>query len=422
MNAILFEDHLVGQLYPVTIGRPAFGISCGSYRLIDLVRRLGYPTRTLVRPHLREPLKADFPDLLAGPPQPDEPLLLINARMVPTVSALKGLAVLAESGRPAVARSASGVAAAWIGPDHSPWDESPGGESPWDGALLCRDPAAWLDPLGLPPAEIDLPLLEYPHDLVRFHRAALVENLEDRLARGSYQEIAQGVFAAAGASLGQHVVIDDSRGPILLEEDARIGPYCYLSGPAHVGARSRVIEHAAIKDGTALGHTSKIGGEIEASIIEPYTNKQHHGFLGHSYLGSWVNLGAGTCNSDLKNTYGQVSMEYDGRKVATEMQFIGCIIGDYAKTAVNTSIFTGKTIGACAMVYGFVTTNVPSYVNYARLFGQVTEVPVEVMIATQARMFARRNVTQRPCDVQLLRDMHELTRHERKLAEEPLSL
>jgi len=171
-----------------------------------------------------------------------------------------------------------------------------------------------------------------------------------------------------------------------------------------------------------LGHTTKIGGELEASTVEPYTNKQHHGFLGHSYLGSWVNLGAGTSNSDLKNTYGKVSMEYAGRRVATEMQFIGCIVGDYAKTAVNTSIFTGKTIGACSMVYGFVTTNVPSFVNYARSFNQITEAPVDVMIATQARMFARRNVEQRPHDIQLLRDMYEMTRDERKIEVEPLSL
>jgi glucose-1-phosphate thymidylyltransferase len=172
----------------------------------------------------------------------------------------------------------------------------------------------------------------------------------------------------------------------------------------------------------SLGHTTKIGGEIEASVIEPYTNKQHHGFLGHSYLGSWINLGAGTCNSDLKNTYGQVKMEYRGQQVATGMQFLGCIMGDYAKTAINTGIFTGKTIGCCSMVYGFVTTNVPSFVNYARLFGQVTELPPEVMVATQQRMFARRSVQQRPCDVQLLNAMFELTRHERQLAGEPLSL
>jgi glucose-1-phosphate thymidylyltransferase len=74
------------------------------------------------------------------------------------------------------------------------------------------------------------------------------------------------------------------------------------------------------------------------------------------------------------------------------------------------------------MVYGFVTTNVPSYTNYARLFGQVSETPVEVMAATQARMFARRGVAQRPCDIQLLHDMYELTRHERQLGDGPISL
>jgi glucose-1-phosphate thymidylyltransferase len=115
-------------------------------------------------------------------------------------------------------------------------------------------------------------------------------------------------------------------------------------------------------------------------------------------------------------------MEYHGRKVATGMQFIGAIIGDYAKTAINTGIFTGKTIGVCSMVYGFVTTNVPSFVNYARLFAQVTEAPVEVMAATQKRMFARRGVEQRACDVQLLHDMHELTAWERQQPGEPLSL
>ena len=144
-----------------------------------------------------------------------------------------------------------------------------------------------------------------------------------------------------------------------------------------------MIEHAALKDGVSLGHTVKIGGEVEASVIEPYTNKQHHGFLGHSYLGSWINLGAGTCNSDLKNTYGKINIQYGEQKVATGMQFLGCIIGDYSKTAINTSIFTGKVIGVCSMMYGFVTSNVPSYVNYARLFGQTALLPADVMISTQ---------------------------------------
>jgi len=167
---------------------------------------------------------------------------------------------------------------------------------------------------------------------------------------------------------------------------------------------------------------TKVGGEVEASTIESYSNKQHYGYLGHSYLGSWINLGAGTCNSDLKNTYGEVTVEHGGMKLGTRMQFLGAIVGDYTKTAINTSIFTGKTIGVGSMVYGFVTGDVPSFVNYAQQFSQVTAVPLEVMVTMQARVFARRNLPQRPCDIQLLCDIYEITKDDRSgMSTAPLS-
>ncbi len=241
-----------------------------------------------------------------------------------------------------------------------------------------------------------------------------------RLAHEAFTERADGIFVRGEASVGQYAVVDNSAGPILLDNGVQVGPFCYLSGPVFAGAGTRVIEHAALKDGVALGHTVKIGGEVEASVIEPYTNKQHHGFLGHSYLGSWINLGAGTCNSDLKNTYGKINIQYGNTKVASNMQFLGCFIGDYSKTAINTSIFTGKVIGVCSMMYGFVTSNVPSYVNYARLFGQTSLLPADVMINTQQRMFARRKVEQRECDKQLIRDMYDLSADERASADQDI--
>ena len=97
-------------------------------------------------------------------------------------------------------------------------------------------------------------------------------------------------------------------------------------------------------------------------------------------------------------------------------------MGDYSKSAINTGIFTGKTIGVCSMLYGFVTTNVPSFVNYARSFGNSTEVPPDVMISTQKRMFDRRNVQQRPCDAQLINEMYELTRAEREMGTENIEI
>ena len=100
------------------------------------------------------------------------------------------------------------------------------------------------------------------------------------------------------------------------------------------------------------------------------------------------------------------------------MQFLGCVMGDYSKTAINTSIFTGKVIGVCSMLYGFATSNVPSFVNYARLFGQESLLPADVMIKSQQRMFARRKVEQRECDKQLIRDMYIQTEPERETVDQ----
>lgn len=409
MAVILFEDDAVRQLYPITVGRPAMAIGCGSYRLLDLAGRLGGPLRAIVRPHLRPIIEADYPALVGDLNHDPRGAVLLNARAVPSVEAVARLDRLVREGRYGVVRAERALVAAVLPPGTA----IPERESDWP---------AWLERLAFEPLELDWPLLEYPHDVVRYHPLILPANLEDRLKHGQYREVADGVFAHPSAKLGAYGVTDTRKGPVLLEEGAEIGPYCLLRGPVHVAEHARVIEYAALKDAVAIGHTAKIGGEVEGSVIESYTNKQHHGFLGHSYLGSWINLGAGTCNSDLKNTYGPVTMEYHGRRVATGMQFLGCMVGDYAKSAINTGFFTGKTVGVCSMLYGFVTTNVASFVNYARSFGQVTEAPVEVMVATQARMFQRRGVEQRPCDIQLLHDMFELTWHERRLAEEPLSL
>lgn len=415
MQTITFEDEGVHQLAPVTLARPAYALLCGGFRLADWLELLDDAPRTVVREHLVQIQELDFPGFrpldLHAPPRPT---LWINARLVPSHRTYQALRALRDRGEVGVVRSGDAVAVAILP-----------ATAPPPATLRAPVPKAYFDQLGLtelPPPEASLHLIEYPHHLVQYNQETLTDNLVYRLQQGSYSEVADGVFTAEHAQLGEHIVSDTRQGPVLLESHAQIGPFTYLAGPAHVGSHTRVLEHAAIKSHVTIGHTSKIGGEVEASIIESYTNKQHHGFLGHSYLGSWINLGAGTCNSDLKNTYGEVKMEYAGRKVATGMQFLGCIMGDFSKSAINTGIFTGKTVGVCSMLYGFVVANVPSFVNYARLFGQVSELPPDVMIATQRRMFARRKVSQRLADEQLIRDMFQLTRDERQLRGDSLLL
>lgn len=409
MSIVLFEDELVSRLYPITLGRPAFTIACGSYRLLDVVKEVGVPVGLRVRPHLAALVAADMAECVGAAGVEGEGALLLNARAVPLAGLIGKLKRLLKAGRPCVARSGGAVAAVLLPPGAAIANDF--SQSALDA--LCGDRA-------LPDAAMEIALLDYPHDIIRHHAAALAENLEHRLATGRYRELAPGVYAAEGAALGEFAAVDCAKGPIVLEEGAQVGPHAFLRGPLHIGHRARVNEHASLKDGVALGHTTKVGGEVECSIIEPYSNKQHYGFLGHSYIGSWVNLGAGTTNSDLKNTYGPITVEQGGQRISTDMQFMGCVVGDYAKTAINTSVFTGKIIGACSMVYGIAAQNVPSFVNYARLLGHLGELPVDVAVKTQARMFARRALQQRACDVAVLEAMHALTAHERiGLSQEP---
>jgi UDP-N-acetylglucosamine diphosphorylase / glucose-1-phosphate thymidylyltransferase / UDP-N-acetylgalactosamine diphosphorylase / glucosamine-1-phosphate N-acetyltransferase / galactosamine-1-phosphate N-acetyltransferase len=393
---LVFEDDAIGRLQPVVTARPGYAISCASFRLIDWLRQLGTPIYGAIREHLRTLQKEDFGlseplQTLATP----SAVLIVNARIVPDTAVLGTLKKLISDGRSQAIRDASGALCAALLPAAT-------------SHLKITEQTA-----DLPLSDLQLSLFNWPHDVVAQHMKLMNDAMTYRIAHGDYEQMQDGVFIRPGAKIGLYPVIDTSKGAVILEDDAQVGPFCYLSGPVHMGTRARVIEHSALKDGVSLGHTTKIGGEVEASVIEPYTNKQHHGFLGHSYLGSWINLGAGTCNSDLKNTYGHINMEYQNERVATEMQFMGCIMGDYSKSAINTGIFTGKIVGVCSMLYGFVTTNVPSYVTYARLFGQTSMVPADVMISTQARMFARRKVEQRPCDRQLILDMFDLTEDER---------
>lgn len=399
------------------MGRPAYAIGCASYRLIDLVKSIG-PVRVAVREYLRELERANGRNVIA--PNVDDapstgPLLAVNARLVPTVETLNRLSDLIRAGDSAISSAGESIAAALIKEPH--------------GNLFVGNAGSFAEKMGalnLPASSADFRLFEYAHDVIREHERSLIGNLEHRLQSG-YRQLSDGLFVAESVEIGEHLVTNTKAGPILLDAGASIGPFCYLSGPAYVGPGARLIEMAVLKDGVAIGSRAKIGGEIETSIVEPLSNKQHHGFLGHSYVGSWVNLGAGTSNSDLKNTYGSVTMDYGGRRVPSGMQLIGCFIGDYAKTAVNTGIFTGKAIGVCSMAYGFVTTNVPGFTNYARSLGQVTEIGLDVAVATQARMFARRGIEQRACDVELLRSLFEVTKPERAnfgspLPPEPLSL
>ena len=250
MNILLFEDDRVGQLAPLTIGRPAYAISCGSHQLIELAQRLApvraeggrgsgsawsenvYPAQDLepvlrfVRPYLQAVEAANAPNDVLAEGTLDQPTLFINARVVPAVSSINELQTLIETDRECIVTSGESVAAAVV----KNALELP---SFGDGGAL----PALLRELSLPTVAVDLPVFGYPHDVIRFHIQALTENLNDRLRdQVRYREIRDGLFVAENVNLDEYVVTDTRRGPIVIDELASIGPFCYLAGPAHLAS------------------------------------------------------------------------------------------------------------------------------------------------------------------------------------------
>jgi len=173
------------------------------------------------------------------------------------------------------------------------------------------------------------------------------------------------VWIAEGVDLAPNVVLDASDGPIVIDEGAKVMAGAVLCGPLYVGKKSLIKIAAKIYGSTSIGPVCKVGGEVEGSIFQAYSNKQHDGFLGHAYIGEWVNLGADTNNSDLKNTYKNVQY-YNYQtlgKIDSGSKFMGSVIGDHSKTGINTSLNTGLVIGCACNIYGsgLFTGFIPDY-------------------------------------------------------------
>ncbi len=154
------------------------------------------------------------------------------------------------------------------------------------------------------------------------------------------------------------VVFDVSHGPVVIESGVEIRAGTRLEGPVWIGANARVLG-GEIR-GSAIGPHCTVRGEMASSVFLGYGNKAHDGFLGSSVIGRWVNLGAGTITSNLKNTYGSVRLDVAGTAIETGQQFLGTLAGDHAKTAIGTLLGTGTVVGAGANVFDPVRS--PKYV------------------------------------------------------------
>lgn len=221
-----------------------------------------------------------------------------------------------------------------------------------------------LDAAGEVVGELESPaLMTRPWHVRTFRDRAMAVDLEV-LADAPTQELPPGVLAIGDgeneealtidptAVVYPGVTLDTEHGAIVIAEKAVVRPGAILVGPVYVGPGSTVLERALIRGNTAIGPVCKVAGEIGGTIFQGYANKGHDGYLGDSWVGEWVNLGAGTTNSNLLNTYGEViaCAAPGGSNERTGEQFLGAMIGDHVKTAICTRIMTGTVIHTGAML------------------------------------------------------------------------
>jgi UDP-N-acetylglucosamine diphosphorylase/glucosamine-1-phosphate N-acetyltransferase len=278
----------------------------------------------------------------------------------------------------------------------------------------------------LPTEEVDVVCAEYLWDLVYLNGKEIQNDYEFYTKSKKSNSLAKKkkhdgvsfvnhrkIFIGSGVEIKPGVVLDASAGPIYIDKDTTIFPNAVIQGPVYIGESSQIKSCAAIYPNVSVGKVCKVGGEVEDSIILPYSNKQHPGFLGHSYMGSWINIGADTNCSDLQNNYGTIKVQINGRHIDSGKQFVGLMMGDHSKTAINTMFNTGTVVGFSCNVYGagFPPKYIPSFSWGGS--DSVREYKFSKAIETAKAVFARRKKEFTKEDEKSFEEIFEVTKEDR---------
>lgn len=378
-DLFLYDDAAARAFEPFALTRPVGELRAGAeiirkrWERAFLMRASGF----IGAPHLAAFAEAGGPGAVCSDADVVPGTIVANSRFVPSLQAAK------IDAKTKVWKNAGKVAAVRINSSHH---VSRFGEGQLSLEELAQERGK--------SAEIAGRWIDNVWDFV----GTLVEQLhEDIPVLGAELEAAQprdcvvigkhALFCDARAKIEPQVVFDVSAGPVLVRADAEIAAFTRITGPCYVGEGAIVIGDRV--SASAIGEVSKVRGEISNTIILGHSNKGHTGFLGHSYLGRWVNLGAGTTTSNMKNTYGSVQLRTAAGLRDTRQQFLGTFFGDYSKTGIGTMLTTGSIVGAGANVFG---SGMPPKSVPAFAWGAEDKYEMDKFLEVAERMMARRHV------------------------------
>ncbi|HMO39979.1 MAG TPA: GlmU family protein [Saprospiraceae bacterium] len=376
-NIILFDNEVREQLLPLTYTRPVCEIRVGILNIREkwehwLQDKASYITQD----YLAEKYPIDYGAdnfLINGSVLPSEPLCRLVTQMEPREAYLMGDELI-------VARL-----------DGEQMEQ-----------LIHDEDFGELKGFDLE----DTPFLKINHlwDIYRLNDAALREDFA-LLTKGRTSEPlsatnrclgTEHIFVEPGAKV-EFATINAETGPVYIGKDALIMEGCLIRGPLALCEGAVLKMGAKIYGATTVGPYSKVGGEVNNSVLIGYSNKAHEGFLGNSVLGEWCNLGADTNNSNLKNTYDEVKLwNYPAERfLPTGQQFCGLFMGDHARCGINTMFNTGTVVGVCANIFGsgYPRNFVPSFVwggpaGYQSYRTEKAYVAIENMMARRNQTFS----------------------------------
>ena len=377
MKIYVFEDQYALNLSPISTTRAVFDIRIGSETFLDRIRNLfpDQPISLVVREELTDLVSEAHTNYDVNPKDYEDGLWL-SGSVIWSEESNKLLdrenLTFYSDGRLVAANLSSKDAARW----HS------------KGGPLKSDYDA------LESSDIDVNLCNYLWDILKLVPQTINDESTKLIPIDSqdYSKVnllnSEKIFIN-NATVMPGALINADNGPVIIDDGALVYGQTYIEGPAYIGVDSVINPLTKIKS-SVIGQKCKIGGEVDSSIIQGYTNKVHDGHLGDSFLGEWINLGAGTSNSNLKNNYSSVKVHINDQLVDSENLHIGCFIGDHVKTAIGTLINTGSVIGVGSMIasYGFIPKTIPHfswYVNRKHL-----SVDIDKFIATAEVVKKRR--------------------------------
>ena len=397
MHVVIFEGSHWTDLVPFTLTRPIFSLRSGASTLLEKQIRATQPSRlTLwiraemeafvrqyVLPHLNIPVSINTP-------LDDEPALIFSGRTLHFARVERPeteCVVLEEEDkliRLAYVR-APGLTHEDVMRRTDRWLKIR--ELP-QAMPQSRFPRHWADLISWNEESIIADSIHWRQPQPKAERAHLIEPLD--------------IHAEPDARIGVNVVLDASKGPILIDSGASIGANSVIEGPCYIGPGARISPLSLIRPGTSIGACCRVGGEVANSIFQSYSNKSHDGFVGDSYIGEWVNIGAGTTTSNLKSTYGLVKLHLGAREVQSERVLLGSAIGDHAKTATNTQLVAGSYVGAASLVA--MTARMPHVVPSFSFWTDESreQTPVDKAIEIGTRMQSRRSRSMSDADRRVL--------------------